>query len=69
MGMFGLFECLFTLSSWGLSYNLYADKLLGTNVFPESVYDMRKVVLGVTAFHTHEFVLIVRDRLVRHCGQ
>lgn len=28
-------------SSWGLSYNLYADKLLGTNVFPESVYDMQ----------------------------
>ncbi|KAN0093261.1 protein of unknown function (DUF1793) domain containing protein [Tylopilus felleus] len=28
-------------SSWGLSYNLYADKLLGTNVFPQSVYDMQ----------------------------
>ncbi|KAG2056314.1 DUF1793-domain-containing protein [Suillus hirtellus] len=28
-------------SSWGLSYNLYADKLLGANVFPESVYDMQ----------------------------
>ncbi|TFK55924.1 DUF1793-domain-containing protein [Heliocybe sulcata] len=28
-------------SSWGLSYNLYADKLLGTNVFPSSVYEMQ----------------------------
>ncbi len=29
--------------SWGLSYNMFADKLLGTNVFPQSVYDMRKL--------------------------
>ncbi|TCD60187.1 hypothetical protein EIP91_010601 [Steccherinum ochraceum] len=28
-------------SSWGLSYNLFADKLLGTNVFPQSVFDMQ----------------------------
>lgn len=28
-------------ASWGLSYNLYADKLLGTNVFPSSVFDMQ----------------------------
>jgi len=28
-------------ASWGLSYNLYADKLLGTNVFPSSVYTMQ----------------------------
>ena len=27
--------------SWGLTYNLYADKLLATNVFPSSIYDMR----------------------------
>ncbi|TBU30301.1 DUF1793-domain-containing protein [Dichomitus squalens] len=27
--------------SWGIAYNLYADKLLGTNIFPSSVYDMR----------------------------
>lgn len=26
-------------SSWGLSYNLYADKLLGLNLFPTSVYE------------------------------
>ncbi|KAJ6515750.1 hypothetical protein C8R45DRAFT_217798 [Mycena sanguinolenta] len=25
-------------SSWGLSYNLFGDKLLGLNLFPESVY-------------------------------
>lgn len=26
-------------SSWGLSYNLYADKLLNLNIFPQSVYE------------------------------
>ncbi|KAF7355439.1 DUF1793-domain-containing protein [Mycena sanguinolenta] len=25
-------------SSWGLSYNLFGDKLLGLNLFPESIY-------------------------------
>lgn len=52
-GMLGTFELLaylFTVSSWGLSYNMYADKLLGTNVFPQSVYDMRKVIFGLKAF-------------------
>ncbi|KIJ70075.1 hypothetical protein HYDPIDRAFT_78948 [Hydnomerulius pinastri MD-312] len=28
-------------TSWGLSYNMYADKLLGTNVFNQSVFDMQ----------------------------
>ncbi|EPT03715.1 hypothetical protein FOMPIDRAFT_1022289 [Fomitopsis schrenkii] len=28
-------------SSWGISYNLYADQLLGTNLVPRSVYDMQ----------------------------
>ncbi|KAJ4478253.1 hypothetical protein J3R30DRAFT_2880603 [Lentinula aciculospora] len=28
-------------SSWGLSYNLYADKLLQLNLFPESIYTMQ----------------------------
>ncbi|KAI0770848.1 DUF1793-domain-containing protein [Irpex lacteus] len=28
-------------SSWGLTYNLYADKLLGTNTFPQSVFDLQ----------------------------
>jgi len=27
--------------SWGLMYNLYADKLLGTNLFPDSIYEMQ----------------------------
>ncbi|GLB33929.1 putative protein with domain of unknown function (DUF5127) [Lyophyllum shimeji] len=27
--------------SWGLAYNLYADKLLKLNLFPASVYDMQ----------------------------
>ncbi|EIW80656.1 DUF1793-domain-containing protein [Coniophora puteana RWD-64-598 SS2] len=25
--------------SWGLTYNMYADKLLGTNAFPQSLFD------------------------------
>lgn len=29
---------------WGLLYNLYADKLLGFNMFPQSVYDIRKYI-------------------------
>ncbi|KZT12530.1 DUF1793-domain-containing protein [Laetiporus sulphureus 93-53] len=29
-------------SSWGLTYNMYADKLLNTNIIPSSVYEMRK---------------------------
>ncbi|EJD43842.1 DUF1793-domain-containing protein [Auricularia subglabra TFB-10046 SS5] len=28
-------------STWGLTYNLYADKLLGLDLFPQSVYDMQ----------------------------
>ncbi|THH06365.1 hypothetical protein EW145_g4138 [Phellinidium pouzarii] len=28
-------------SSWGLSYNLYGDKLLKTNLFPQAIYDMQ----------------------------
>ncbi|EIW62037.1 DUF1793-domain-containing protein [Trametes versicolor FP-101664 SS1] len=28
-------------TSWALAYNFYADKLLGTNVFPQSVYNMQ----------------------------
>lgn len=33
------------MSSWGLSYNLYADKLLKLNLFPASIYSMRKYSL------------------------
>lgn len=29
---------------WGLSYNLYGDKLLGLNLFPQSVYQMREFI-------------------------
>ncbi|KAJ7044468.1 DUF1793-domain-containing protein [Mycena alexandri] len=28
-------------SSWGLSYNLYADKLLKLNLFPDTIYQMQ----------------------------
>ncbi|KAH8101093.1 DUF1793-domain-containing protein, partial [Cristinia sonorae] len=36
-------------NSWGLAYNLYADKLLGTNVFPDSVFSME------TAWYNKQF--------------
>ena len=29
---------------WGLLYNLYADRLLGFNMFPQSVYETREFV-------------------------
>lgn len=29
-------------SSWGLAYNLYADKLLKLDLFPDSLYQTRK---------------------------
>ncbi|KAG8707228.1 hypothetical protein FRC09_001952 [Ceratobasidium sp. 395] len=28
-------------TSWGIAYNLYADKLFGFNLFPKSVYDIQ----------------------------
>ncbi|KZT71472.1 DUF1793-domain-containing protein [Daedalea quercina L-15889] len=28
-------------SSYGITYNMYADKLLGTNIIPQSVFDMQ----------------------------
>ena len=30
-------------NSWGLSYNLYADKLLKTNIFPRSIFELREL--------------------------
>jgi hypothetical protein len=34
-------------ASWGLSYNLYSEKLIGINVFPQSVYDTRVFFLSL----------------------
>lgn len=28
-------------ASWGLAYNLYGDKLLELNLFPDNVYSMQ----------------------------
>ncbi|VDC02380.1 unnamed protein product [Peniophora sp. CBMAI 1063] len=28
-------------NSWGIAYNLYADKLLGFNLFPQSIYNLQ----------------------------
>ncbi|EPQ55461.1 DUF1793-domain-containing protein [Gloeophyllum trabeum ATCC 11539] len=35
--------------SWGLAYNLYADVLLGTQVFPKSLYQMQDCWYGTVA--------------------
>lgn len=34
-------------TSWGLSYNLYGEKLLGFNLFPQSVFDTRTLILSL----------------------
>ena len=33
-----------SLISSGITYNMYADKLLGTNLIPKSVFDMRQLL-------------------------
>ena len=40
-------------ASWGLAYNLYADKLLGTNVFPQSIFDLRQFLVLLWLVHQH----------------
>lgn len=56
--------CSYKFYSWGLSYNLYADRLLGLDLFPQSVYDMQntwyptvlgKLYCSTTASHLSEF--------------
>ena len=51
------------ICSWGLSYNLYADKLLGTKLFPNSVFEMRMLLIleRLTIFSYH---LTRRNRMV-----
>ncbi|KAI0092706.1 DUF1793-domain-containing protein [Irpex rosettiformis] len=44
-------------ASWGLAYNLYADKLLGTNVFPQSVFDLQTAWYSTVV--TSVFLLIL----------
>lgn len=34
-------------TSWGLTYNLFGDKLLKLNLFPESLYESRKHIVSV----------------------
>ncbi|KAI0327102.1 DUF1793-domain-containing protein [Cubamyces sp. BRFM 1775] len=42
-------------SSWGLAYNLYADKLLGTNIFPQSLFDLETKWYGTRANTRHSY--------------
>ena len=55
---------------WSQLYNLYADRLLGFNMFPQSVYDIREfllcpVLLGPASARVNPFDY--RDKVV--CGQ
>ncbi|GBE79664.1 hypothetical protein SCP_0208640 [Sparassis crispa] len=36
-------------STWGLTYNMFADKLLGTNIIPGVVYGMQTAFYNTTA--------------------
>lgn len=40
------FYYFLTVFSWGSSDELYADKLLDIGIFPQSVYDLRKVIIS-----------------------
>ncbi|KAF8974432.1 DUF1793-domain-containing protein [Flammula alnicola] len=40
-------------ASWGLSYNLFADKLLKLNLFPASVYTMQPFGVPLDTRHTY----------------
>ncbi|KAL1730973.1 hypothetical protein EV714DRAFT_283692 [Schizophyllum commune] len=40
-------------SSWGLTYNLYADKLLGFNLFPSSIYEQHTFGVPLDSRHTY----------------
>ncbi|PCH41118.1 DUF1793-domain-containing protein [Wolfiporia cocos MD-104 SS10] len=52
-------------SSWGLSYNMYADKLLNTNLIPDSVYEMRETVNSLNDF-TETYGVPLDTRYVYH---
>jgi hypothetical protein len=43
-------------NSFAMAYNIYADKLLGTNIVPQSVYDLTQNY--VTTFARRYFSLI-----------
>ncbi|OSD04167.1 DUF1793-domain-containing protein [Trametes coccinea BRFM310] len=47
-------------SSWGIAYNLYADKLLGTDLFPKSIYDLQTKWYGS---HANPFGLPLDTRV------
>lgn len=49
--------------SWGLTYNMYGDKLLGLNLFPTSLYTQREQTLHIQiSLLTY---INPRDRLVQ----
>lgn len=51
-------------ASWGLSYNLFGDKLLGLKLFPQSVYAMREFFRALRPDVEYD-VFVCRDRMVQ----
>jgi len=51
-------------SSWGLTYNMYADKLLGTNIIPSSVYEMQTTWYSINVGNPYGIPLDTRHTYV-----
>ena len=49
--------------TWGMAYNLYADKLIGANIFPQSIYDTRKFQVSSKVWSFSP--IANRDRMVQ----
>jgi len=59
-GNVGVLAILIQLPRWGLLYNLYADRLLGFNMFPQSVYETRECALLYFAYPCVDAIKPVR---------
>jgi hypothetical protein len=46
MGLFQRVGRQLITFSWGLTYNLFADKLLKFDLFPQSIYEMRECLIS-----------------------
>ncbi|PPQ99075.1 hypothetical protein CVT24_003635 [Panaeolus cyanescens] len=51
-------------SSWGLSYNLFADKLLKLNTFPQSIYTMRESIRLYLCISKFVYQVVWQKRIV-----
>lgn len=62
-------ECTLTdlVCSWGITYNLWADQLLGTNLVPSSVYEMRECIAPTCLVRRLIVRAVIRDAVVHIC--